>query len=148
MKVRICSFGEAETWIRQVRKAVFIEEQAVPIEEEFDEDDLTCVHVIVTNGGEPLGTGRLGNDGRIGRVAVVQKARAKGVGRQIMQALEKHAREQRLTRVWAHAQVHALGFYERLGYRASGKLFMEADIQHKQIEKSLDPIADQFGDLI
>lgn len=140
MQSWIGSFSEAEESIRQVRNAVFIEEQGVSVEEEFDGDDVDYVHVIVTDDGVPVGTGRLGSDGRFGRIAVVKKARGRGIGKILMMALERHARQSGIDRLWAHAQIQALGFYENLGYRASGKPFMEADIQHKQIEKSLDPI--------
>jgi len=140
MDTIICSFKEKETWIRKIREDVFVKEQNVSREEEFDGDDHNCVHVIVTENGKPLGTGRLCTDGRIGRVAVVKEARGMGVGRIVMQALENHARRSGMNRLWAHAQIHALGFYEGLGYRAEGNTFMEADIPHKTIRKSLDAI--------
>ncbi len=137
MNVSICSFFDAEAVIRQVRHEVFIEEQGVSVEEEFDGDDPACVHVIVTANGQAIGTGRLKPDGRIGRVAVLKSARGNGIGRAIMAALEGHARAVGMQRLWAHAQVQALAFYEGLGYRVVGDTFMEAGIAHRQIQKSI-----------
>jgi predicted GNAT family N-acyltransferase len=142
MNVSICSFCDAEAAIRRVRHEVFIEEQGVPVQEEFDDDDPACVHVVVTDDGQAVGTGRLKPDGRIGRVAVLKSARGSGVGRAIMAALEEHARACGMQRLWAHAQVQALIFYERLGYRVAGETFMEAGIAHREIQKpipSIDP---------
>ena len=137
MDTLISSFCEAEETIRHVRHSVFVKEQGVPNEEEFDDDDRECVHVIVMDERRPVGTGRLGRDGRIGRIAVLSQARGKGVGKAIMLALEQHAKECGLGRLWAHAQVQAIGFYERLGYRVGGDEFMEAGIPHKLIQKSI-----------
>ena len=139
MKTTICTYMEAKKLIRQVRNDVFVEEQGVSSEEEFDDDDPACVHVIVTEDGVPIGTGRLRRDGRIGRIAVVRKARRTGIGKVIMDALEAHARDSGMNHLWAHAQVHALGFYEKLGYFASGEVFMEEGIPHRQIDKEIQP---------
>jgi predicted GNAT family N-acyltransferase len=140
MKVSICSFVDAQVAIRQVRHEVFIDEQGVSVEEEFDGDDHDCVHVVASVSGRPVGTGRLKPDGRIGRVAVLKSVRGSGVGRAIMAALEEHARSCGMQRLWAHAQVQALTFYERLGYRVAGETFMEAGIAHREIQKPIPPI--------
>jgi len=139
MNIRICTYTEAKKLIRQVRNDVFVEEQGVAREEEFDEDDDKCVHAIASNDGLPIATGRLRRDGRIGRIAVVREARGTGIGKRIMCALEKHARDSGIDHLWAHAQVHALGFYERLGYFVSGEVFMEEGIPHRHIEKEIQP---------
>ena len=146
MKVSICSFFDEEAAIRRVRHQVFIEEQKVPVAEEFDDDDHDCVHVVVTASGQAIGTGRLKPDGRFGRVAVLQSARGSGVGRAIMAAIEGHARAAGMQRLWAHAQVQALAFYERLGYRVAGETFIEAGIAHREIQKSVPPIDATTGE--
>ncbi|HYC46931.1 MAG TPA: GNAT family N-acetyltransferase [Burkholderiales bacterium] len=124
--------------LRMVRRAVFIEEQRVPEELEWDELDEHAYHVLASSGtGEPIGTGRLILDGRIGRMAVAREWRGRGVGAAILQTLIDLARREGLTCVRLHAQTHALGFYARYGFVASGEEFDEAGIAHRAMEITL-----------
>ncbi|MGW6964203.1 GNAT family N-acetyltransferase [Streptomyces zaomyceticus] len=134
-----------------VRREVFVEEQGVPRELEYDTYDATAVHVLaVREDGLPLGTGRLlhgadavgktGADasvGSLGRLAVSKAARGLGVGAALVRAVEDVARERGLSAVDLHAQTHALGFYERLGYEAYGPEFPDADMPHRAMRKVL-----------
>jgi predicted GNAT family N-acyltransferase len=130
--VRDADFAADFASIRHVRSTVFIDEQRVPRELEFDDRDPLCRHVLVFDGDTPVGTGRLdlGYDGKIGRVAVVATHRSSGVGRTIMERLHAIARGERQPRLWCHAQLAAVPFYERLGYLQSGPIFVEAGIDH------------------
>ncbi|MFB4425174.1 GNAT family N-acetyltransferase [Streptomyces sp. QL37] len=135
----------------QVRKEVFVGEQQVPEEIEYDAHDATAVHVIaVAADGSALGTGRLlhgedaadrtGGDpavGSLGRLAVTREARGSGVGAALVRAIEEQARTLGLTAVDLHAQTHALGFYERLGYTAYGPEFPDAGIPHRAMRRAL-----------
>lgn len=135
-----------------VRKEVFVAEQGVPEDIEYDEYDGGAVHVLAVRAedGAPLGTGRLltgaaaaaknGGDatvGALGRLAVVRSARGLGVGAELVRAIEDAARERGLGAVDLHAQTHALGFYERLGYVAYGPEFPDAGIPHRAMRKAL-----------
>ncbi|WP_137989941.1 GNAT family N-acetyltransferase [Streptomyces vilmorinianum] len=134
-----------------VRREVFVVEQNVPQEIEYDRYDETAVHVLaVREDGLPLGTGRLlhGDDavgktgadtsvGSLGRLAVSKAARGLGVGVALVRAIEDAARERGLTAVDLHAQTHALGFYERLGYEAYGAEFLDAGIPHLAMRRAL-----------
>ncbi|MCB8904625.1 MULTISPECIES: GNAT family N-acetyltransferase [unclassified Streptomyces] len=134
-----------------VRREVFVVEQGVPQELEYDTYDTTAVHVLaVREDGLPLGTGRLllGADavgktgagatvGSLGRLAVSQAARGLGVGAALVRGIEDVARERGLTAVDLHAQTHALGFYERLGYEAYGPEFPDADMPHRAMRRAL-----------
>ncbi|MFB7448690.1 GNAT family N-acetyltransferase [Streptomyces sp. NPDC056194] len=134
-----------------VRREVFVEEQGVPQEIEYDTYDETAVHVLAVRAdGLPLGTGRLlhgadavgktGADasvGSLGRLAVSEAARGLGVGAALVRAIEEAARERGLSAVDLHAQTHALGFYERLGYEAYGPEFPDADMPHRAMRKAL-----------
>ncbi|MEU9577710.1 GNAT family N-acetyltransferase [Streptomyces chilikensis] len=135
----------------RVRKEVFVAEQNVPEEIEYDALDAHAVHVLaVREDGVPLGTGRLlfgevaakktGGDpavGSLGRLAVLREARGLGVGALLVRAIEEAARERGLTVVDLGAQVHATGFYERLGYRAYGPVFDDAGIPHRSMRRTL-----------
>ncbi|MEU6123304.1 GNAT family N-acetyltransferase [Streptomyces sp. NPDC047123] len=134
-----------------VRKDVFVAEQQVPEDLEYDAYDATALHVLAVRAdGVPLGTGRLltgaaaaaknGGDasvGALGRLAVARAARGLGVGAALVHAIEDAARTRGLTAVDLHAQTHALGFYERLGYAAYGPEFPDAGIPHRAMRKSL-----------
>ncbi|MFB7832441.1 GNAT family N-acetyltransferase [Streptomyces sp. NPDC056056] len=134
-----------------VRREVFVGEQGVPPELEYDTYDTTAVHVLaVREDGLPLGTGRLllgadavgktGADasvGSLGRLAVSKAARGLGVGAALVRGIEAVARERGLTAVDLHAQTHALGFYERLGYEAYGPEFPDADMPHRAMRRAL-----------
>jgi predicted GNAT family N-acyltransferase len=134
-----------------VRKEVFVGEQRVPEDLEYDAYDADAVHVLAVRGdGVPLGTGRLlygeaaaaktDGDlsvGSLGRLAVTQAARGLGVGAALVRAIEDAARARGLTAVDLHAQTHALGFYERLEYVAYGPEFLDAGIPHLAMRRVL-----------
>ncbi|GHB31108.1 acetyltransferase [Streptomyces viridiviolaceus] len=134
-----------------VRKDVFVAEQHVPEDIEYDVYDAVAVHVLaVREDGVPLGTGRLlhgeaaaaktGGEaavGSLGRLAVTAAARGLGVGAALVRAIEEAARARGLTAVDLHAQTHALGFYERLGYEAYGPEFPDAGIPHRAMRRVL-----------
>jgi predicted GNAT family N-acyltransferase len=136
-----------------VRKEVFVREQGVPEDIEYDAYDETAVHVLAVRAdGVPLGTGRLlhgeaaaaktGGDltvGSLGRLAVAQEARGLGIGVALVRAIEDVARARGLAAVDLHAQTHALGFYERLGYEAYGPEYPEAGIPHRAMRRVLRP---------
>ncbi|MDX3579474.1 MULTISPECIES: GNAT family N-acetyltransferase [unclassified Streptomyces] len=134
-----------------VRKEVFVGEQGVPEDLEYDEHDACAVHLLaVREDGVALGTGRLlfgeaaaartGGDpsvGSLGRLAVTREARGLGVGVALVRAVEDAARARGLTAVDLHAQTQALGFYERLGYTAYGPEDLEAGIPHRSMRRPL-----------
>ncbi|MEU5399443.1 GNAT family N-acetyltransferase [Streptomyces sp. NPDC005963] len=137
-----------------VRREVFVTEQGVSIDIEydaFDEPGADTVHVLaVDEEGTAVGTGRLlhgpaaaartGGDlavGSLGRLAVLRTARGLGVGVALVRAVEEAARDRGLKVVDLHAQSHALGFYERLGYAAYGEEMTEAGIAHRSMRREL-----------
>lgn len=123
--------------LRHVRREVFVLEQSVPEELEWDEDDAVSVHALATLNREPVGTGRLTPAGKIGRVAVLGSCRGHGLGQRIMKLLMDEARHRGLTQVELNAQVAVLPFYERLGFRAEGEVFEEAGIPHRKMRRPL-----------
>jgi len=124
-----------------IRRAVFVEEQGVPLEEEMDAHDPACAHFLALSLGEAVGTARLRvtGDGRpkAERVAVRRPFRRAGVGRALMCALEDEARARGQRELVLNAQVAVVAFYERLGYRAEGPEFLEAGIPHRAMRKPL-----------
>ena len=116
-----------------VRRAVFIEEQGVPEEEELDGEDASSRHFLATDSqGNPIGTSRLLPSGQIGRMAVLPAWRRRNVGARLLAAAIDSARRMNL-KVFLHAQMGALGFYQRNGFEASGEVFLEAGIAHRKM---------------
>jgi predicted GNAT family N-acyltransferase len=126
--------------LSEIRRQVFIEEQGVPPELEWDEEDPRCVHVLARlKDGRGVGTARMCGT-HIGRMAVLAPWRRRGVGTALLQALLDLAREEGAPRVRLHAQVHAVEFYRAHGFVAAGGQFMEAGIPHIQMHIDLsDP---------
>jgi predicted GNAT family N-acyltransferase len=131
-----------------VRRRVFVEEQHVPEAEEIDAHDSApaplsgCRHVLALLDGRPVATGRLlltEPDMRvhIGRVAVLREHRRRGIGWAVMRALHDLARFHNAKAVTLAAQLHAIPFYERLGYVARGEVFLDAGIEHRWMDVEL-----------
>ena len=121
-----------------LRREVFVVEQEVPIELELDGADSDCRHLLAFDSeGRPIGTARMEADGHIGRIAVVKSWRRRSVGSQLVEALVESAREAGLTSVDLDSQVHALGFYQKLGFEPRGDVFMEAGIPHQAMLRRL-----------
>ena len=126
--------------LRAVREPVFVVEQQVPLELEWDELDPACRHVIARDEQHrPIGTGRLTPEHKIGRMAVLKEWRGRGVGEALLRALVDQAREIGLPEVSLHAQVDAIGFYNKFGFEAYGDRFEEAGIQHQSMRLALAP---------
>ena len=124
--------------LRAVRETVFVQEQQVPIEEEWDALDPDCVHVIArAQDGTPIGTGRLTPEHKIGRMAVLREWRGRGVGDALLLALIEQAHQRGWREVALNAQVSAIAFYLRHGFQPVGERFWEAGIEHQAMRRAL-----------
>jgi len=118
--------------LSEIRRIVFIEEQHVPEELEWDEFDEKSHHVLaLDNNNTAIGCGRIKPGGQIGRMAVLKDWRNKGVGNAILEALLSHAIKSDLNEVYLHAQLTAIEFYEKAGFIVNSNEFMDAGIPHK-----------------
>jgi predicted GNAT family N-acyltransferase len=137
-RLRLADWEREREAMRAVRTAVFIQEQGVPQDIEWDDMDPLCVHVLAVDAdGAPVGTGRLAPDGKIGRMAVLKDWRGAGVGAAILEFLVESARERGIKSCRLNAQSHALGFYLGHGFTPQGEEFLEAGIPHRRMERSL-----------
>ena len=123
--------------LSNIRYQVFVDEQKVPIELEIDDDDPLAAHILCIVDGQPVGTGRILLDGHIGRLAVLQAHRKKGYGNKMLDHLELIAQEHGLTQVFLNAQVSAIPFYEKRGYKIISDVFDDAGIPHQTMRKPL-----------
>lgn len=146
LRVRVGNWIELGQDAGRIRTSVFVEEQRIPAELEWDEADATAVHAVAYNRlGQPVGTGRLlqqaPGEGRIGRMAVHQGLRGFGVGEQVLRALAGQSDDRGDRRLVLHAQRTAVPFYARLGFAPVGEPFEEAGIPHQEMAAPL-PLAD------
>lgn len=130
LSVRLADWHADNADLRRIREAVFIVEQGVPPELEWDADDHDAVHFLAFEGDFAVGASRLLPDGQIGRVSVLKDWRGLHIGEMLMQATIAEAERRDLKRQMLTAQAHAIRFYERLGFRVASEEFLEAGIPH------------------
>lgn len=130
--VRTASWSDDRAVLQSLRRAVFVVEQRVPEELEWDDADALSLHALAQDRhGLPVGTGRLLPDGHVGRMAVLREWRGQGAGSALLEFLVLQARQCGMRLLQLHAQTHAIGFYERQGFVVQGGEFMEAGIPHR-----------------
>lgn len=124
-----------------VRMKVFVEEQLVPAEEEIDQfEDVSTHFILYDEQQRPAGAGRiriLDKIGKVERICVMPAARSKGAGTIIMNALEEYGTKQDIHTFKLNAQIQAIPFYEKLGYRIVSEEFLDAGIPHKTMIKDM-----------
>ncbi len=133
MNILLLDWSTAQIFAKPIRYRVFVMEQAVPEEMEWDEYDQDAIHALALINDETVGTARLilnHEKAKIGRMAVLEEWRSQGIGFALLNALVQEARQQQIKLIELHAQVHAVGFYEKLGFKKNGPIFDEASINH------------------
>jgi predicted GNAT family N-acyltransferase len=124
----------------KVRREVFIDEQNVPEDLEIDEYERDCIHFISYDNTKPVAAGRLrkiDEGGKVERICVLKPYRKHGVGINLMKTLEATAKEQKIPELILNSQTHAEKFYLKLGYQPISDVFMEADIPHVTMKKTI-----------
>ncbi|MBS1176901.1 MAG: 4-hydroxybenzoyl-CoA thioesterase [Proteobacteria bacterium] len=142
LDVRLGTWDEIGREAQVIRTAVFVQEQQIPADMEWDAADASCVHAVAYNRfGMALGTGRLLEHSpgvaKIGRMAVLQILRGADIGRALLDALLDCARQRGEREVLLHAQSSAAGFYARAGFMTRGSPFEEAGIAHVEMVRAL-----------
>jgi YbgC/YbaW family acyl-CoA thioester hydrolase len=142
VEVRVGDWATLGKDASAIRTEVFVEEQRIPADMEWDAADAECIHAVAYNRfGLPLATGRLLQHvpgvAKIGRMAVLQTVRGSGVGREVLLALMKAARGRGDREVLLHAQTSAAPFYARAGFSPRGAEFDEAGIPHIEMLRAL-----------
>jgi len=137
--IKPASWAKDRSDLIRIRTEVFINEQHVPPDLEWDGYDPDCWHVIARNAkGEAIGTARMLYDGHIGRMAVLSPYRHQGVGSALLRALLQYAQQAGIHEVFLHAQTSAIKFYRQHGFSISSDEFMDAGIPHRSMRKILD----------
>lgn len=136
--VSLVNWHDGEPLLKSVREAVFIREQGIAPELEWDGLDEQCRHALVLScQGEAIGCGRILADGHIGRIAVLPKWRGQKVGTAIMEALLGYARTQGYAEVDVDAQTCAAPFYHHFDFVEEGEVFQDAGLPHIKMRRRL-----------
>ena len=140
--VRVGTWDVLGREAQMIRSEVFVAEQKIPAEMEWDAADAECIHAVAYNRlGMPVATGRLLEHvpgvAKIGRMAVRRALRGSRVGRAVLEALMQAARDRGEREVILHAQMSAEPFYRRAGFSQRGPVFEEAGIAHAEMVRAL-----------
>jgi predicted GNAT family N-acyltransferase len=137
--IRQIRWRNEESALRQIRETVFMQEQSVPEELEWDGEDDNAIHLLATTGTDntPIGCARILHDGHIGRMAVLKPWRGQGIGHHLLTVAIEIVKELGCDSAFLDAQTYAIPFYEKLGFTATGKEFMDAGIPHRHMHLSL-----------
>lgn len=126
---------------RDIRTAVFVDEQGFPSPAEFDAVDASAAHFVASECGKPVGVCRASERGDgewlIGRIAVIKECRGRGAGAELVSAAERFASSRGGRSAVIHAQTRARGFYEHIGYFVFGEPDEEEGVPHVWMKKAL-----------
>jgi len=138
MEVNIVTWEDAKSSLKHIRQKVFVEEQQVPEELEWDADDKNCIHLLGREGNRPVACARILKDGKLGRLAVLKEYRKHGWGGRILRAAEQHLLDQRKNKIQLNSQANSYSFYFDNGYRPGEEMFWDANIPHIKMHKILN----------
>ena len=135
-KITIRPWDSAKYRAFEIRTTVFIQEQNVPENMEFDSYDQSAWHALAHLGNKCIGTARLNianQSGKIGRMAVLSQYRRVGIGRHLIGSLIKFGQSHGINKFTLNAQVSAIQFYEKYGIEVNGNVFQDAGIAHQKM---------------
>jgi len=140
MKIKIVRTATEKSDCVLIRKAVFVEEQKVPMNLEIDEHEDEAIHFVGYVDDQPVAASRLRfvyGKGKLERICVLKEHRGKSFGKQIIDKMEEVVKDHDIKQTTLNGQVHAISFYEKLGYQVVSEEFMDAGIPHVSMEKDL-----------
>lgn len=138
MEIRVVDWSEGKSALTNIRQKVFIEEQQVPSDLEWDNEDSGATHFLGKEGNRPVACARLLKDGKLGRVAVLKDYRAHGWGSRLLRAAEAYLKDLKRNRIYLDAQAASYMFYFENGYRPETEMFWDANIPHIRMSKVLN----------
>lgn len=136
--IKKTTWADDQDALTAIREAVFIDEQNIPANLEWDGEDQDSYHFLALDeNDQPIGCIRLVPSGQISRLSVLEDLRNGGIGNALLVAACEEAKSLGMKELYLHAQTHATSFYEAAGFIGNGGVFMEGDIPHRQMIKQL-----------
>lgn len=123
-----------------IRKIVFVKEQKVPYEIEIDGLDPESKHFLAYYNNKPIGCARIRRNkttAKLERIAILKEYRCKGYGTKLTNFLIEYCKTQDVEKISMHAQIQVIDFYKKFGFKTQGKMFLEANIKHKEMHLDL-----------
>ena len=130
VKIKQVNRSEAENYLRQIRTQVFIQEQYVPVDLEWDGLDETAIHLLVMLDNQPIACARIFKYQILGRMAVIKSWRKIGLGMSLLLEAIKVCKSQGSKTIRLSAQLQAVSFYSRAGFKVVSNEYLEANIRH------------------
>ncbi|WP_263263824.1 GNAT family N-acetyltransferase [Pseudomonas sp. RIT-PI-S] len=137
LRIRLADWHRDYKQIHRIRESVFVAEQAVAPEQEWDSEDETAIHFLAEESGFAIGTARLLPDGYVGRLSVLKDWRGLKVGDALMQAVIAEASQRGIGELKLTAQLYATAFYQRFGFEVVSEEFLEAGLPHVDMVRRL-----------
>ena len=138
LQIITTNWAQHSPQLREIRTAVFIAEQHVPADLEWDEYDTQSIHFLALLNNQPIATARLKPDGQIGRMAVIKGHRHQGIGKKLLATVLLFAEKNDYRMVYLHAQKQAADFYKQFGFIYTGHEFTDAGILHQAMYQQLN----------
>ena len=133
VKSRVANWMDDKKVLSEIRHQVFVQEQNVPEEMEWDDYDESSIHYLATIDNRVVAVARLKPDGQLGRMAVLAKFRHQGIGSSLLRFILLDIQDKGLSDIYLHAQVSAISFYQKHGFKENGGVFYEANIAHRKM---------------
>lgn len=137
VKIKRVTWQNAENELRAVRTPVFIEEQFVTHEFEWDEIDADAVHLLAKFENQPIACLRIIDFQKIGRMAVLKHWRGMGLGTTLLLAAIKICKKHGSKYIYLSAQTHAIDFYKKAGFKQISDEYCDVDIPHVDMQLDL-----------
>ncbi|MCW8899242.1 MAG: GNAT family N-acetyltransferase [Gammaproteobacteria bacterium] len=134
ISIKTVNFANSFTDIEHIRTSVFIKEQHVPVELEWDEFDNDSAHILAYYDNKPVGTARLLKDGHIGRMSVLKEYGNRKIGENMLKYMLAMAQECSIMTIKLSAQEHAVGFYKKYGFTVTSDRYLDAEIPHYNMQ--------------
>lgn len=135
--ILVIDWKTGEHALRAIREEVFIREQHVPVELEWDEHDHSALHLLAINDHGPVGCARLLPGGHLGRMAVLPEWRKQGIGKKLLLTALDLAYQREWRELLLSAQVQAIPFYEKAGFSVCSPPYLDAGIWHRDMRLAL-----------
>jgi len=128
--IRPGSWDELQNDAKLIREQVFIQEQQIAVEDEWDGEDAVSLHFVVYDQDQPIATARLLKNNSVGRVAVLRSYRGVGIGKLLMERIIQQAKHEQRKFLKLSSQVHAIQFYAALDFKVEGEQYLDCGIPH------------------
>ena len=136
LKIEIVKWIDDHTQLKNIREKVFIQEQKVTPQLEWDGMDEKAIHFLVFNDKAAIGCARaivIKDHMQLGRMAVLKEYRGQGIGSALIEKAMTTAKLNQLSAIYISAQCHAIDFYKKFGFEVTSDIYLDAEIPHRDM---------------